>query len=89
MDGSSTSISYGGPAGDIRARHATRCARSVIAIVGAPVIVEAYAPEVAVLMTRQLTAHLASMPAAVLSPADVQAVYGLARHRAVWTRTIP
>ena len=61
--------------------------RSVIAIVGAPVIVEAYAPEVAVLMTRQLTPTSPHCPPCSARP-TWRPLYGLARHRAVWARGI-
>jgi hypothetical protein len=40
--------------------------RSVIATVGARVMVEAYAPGVAVLMTRELYSHLTTLPVVLI-----------------------
>jgi hypothetical protein len=39
-------------------------------------------------MTRQLTHTLTSMPPA-LDPHEVDAIYDVARHRAVWARSVP
>ncbi|MDN5749875.1 MAG: DUF5710 domain-containing protein [Pseudonocardia sp.] len=62
--------------------------RPVLAIVGGRVLITSWAPGVSVVMTRQLTHTLTSMPPA-LDPHEVDAVYGVARHRAVWARSLP
>lgn len=62
--------------------------RPVLAVVGGRVLVSSWAPGVAVVMTRQLTHTLISLPPA-LELHEVDAVYDVARHRAVWARNVP
>ena len=58
--------------------------RSVIAVVGGRVLISRWAPGVAVVMTRQLSHTLTSMPDELNSD-EVQTIYALARHQGVWT----
>ncbi|MDN5852400.1 MAG: NERD domain-containing protein [Actinomycetia bacterium] len=62
--------------------------RPVLAVVGGRVLITSWAPGVSVVMTRQLTHTLTSMTPA-LDPREVDAVYDVARHRAVWARNVP
>ena len=62
--------------------------RPVLAVVGGRVLITRWAPGVSVVMTRQLTYTLTSMPPALV-PDEVDAIYGVARHRAVWARNVP
>lgn len=59
--------------------------RPVLAIVGGRVLITRWAAGVSVVMGRQLTHTLTSMPA-VLDPDKVERIYGVARHRDAWTR---
>ena len=58
--------------------------RSLVAIVGARLIVQEWPSGVTVVMTGQLLHALRSLPAA-LDPADVAAVYAIARRSTTWT----
>jgi hypothetical protein len=62
--------------------------RPVLAVVGGRVLITNWATGVPVVMTRQLTHTLTSMPPA-LDPRDVDVIYGVARHHAVWARAVP
>lgn len=62
--------------------------RPVLAVVGGRVLITSWAPGVSVVMTRQLTHTLTSLPPA-LDPREVDAIYDVARHRAVWARSVP
>lgn len=62
--------------------------RPVLAVVGGRVLIANWAPGVSVVMTRQLTHTLTSLPPA-LDPREVDAIYDVARHRAVWARSVP
>lgn len=61
--------------------------RPVLAVVGGRVLITSWAPGVSVVMTRQLTHTLASVTLA-LDPREVNTIYGVARHRAVWARSV-